>query len=172
MVEFGYLLDTCTLSVMRRENKPFHQAANEWVKGVDESRICISVITLSEVKFGLELAKPDVLPPHRKKEIQEFVNGYYVLGMDKNTSKYYGEIRSKLYDKYARKDSKNKVKTGHIESLRDITSARELGIQENDLWIACIAVQYNLELITLDSGGMRRIVEVANYEEQTTFLKD
>jgi len=44
-------------------------------------------------------------------------------------------------------------------SLAPRTSAEELGIQENDLWIAAQAIQYNLVLITEDH--MRRLQEVS-----------
>ena len=174
MAEYGYLLDTSTISVMRCKHKPLHQAAVEWLNGIDDKdRICISVITLSEIKFGLELAKPQVLPLNRKKEIQEFVDSYSVLGVDKNTSKLYGEIRSDLFKKYAGRDSKNKVRTGSVENLRELTSERELGIQENDLWIVSVAIQHNMRFVTADSkGSMKKIVEIAKYEEQTTFLKN
>ena len=174
MAEYGYLLDTSTISVMRREHKPLHQAAMDWLDGIDENdRIYISAITLSEIRFGLELAEPQVLPPNRKKEIQEFVESYSVLGVDKNTSMLYGKIRSDLFKKYAGRDSKNRVKVGSVENLRELTSERELGIRENDLWIVSVAMQHNLKFVTADSkGSMKKIVEIANYEEQTIFLKN
>ena len=173
MAEYGYLLDTSTISVMSREHKPLHQAAMDWLDEINENdRVYISVITLSEIRFGLELARPQDLSPNRKKEIQDFVNRYSVLGVDKNTSMLYGKIRSDLFKKYAGRDSKNKVRVGSVESLRELTSERELGIQENDLWIVSVAIQHNMKFVTADSrGSMKKIVEIANYEEQTIFLK-
>ena len=174
MAEYGYLLDTSTISVMRREHKPLHQAAMDWLNGIDENdQIYISAITLSEVRFGLELVNPQVMPPNRKKEILEFANSYSVLGVDKNTSILYGKIRSDLFKKYAGRDSKNRVKVGSVENLRELTSERELGIRENDLWIVSVALQHNMKFVTADSkGSMKKIVEIANYEEQTIFLQN
>ena len=84
MAEYGYLLDTSTISVMSREHKPLHQAAMDWLDEINENdRVYISVVTLSEIRFGLELARPQVLSPNRKKEIVEFVSRYSVLGVDK-----------------------------------------------------------------------------------------
>lgn len=172
--EYGYMLDTSTISVMRREHKPLHQAAMDWLDGINENdRIYISAITLSEIRFGLELARPQDLPPNRKKEILEFANSYSVLGVDQNTSIQYGKIRSDLFKKYAGRDANNRVRVGSVENLRELTSERELGIRENDLWIVSVAIQHNMIFVTADSkGSMKKIVEIANYEEQTIFLKN
>ena len=41
----------------------------------------------------------------------------------------------------------------------DSTTSKELGVQENDLWIVSVAIQYDLRFITTDK--MQRIAEVA-----------
>ena len=48
-----------------------------------------------------------------------------------------------------------------------------MGIQENDLWIVSTAVQYNLVFVTDDRrGGMRNIIEKANYSHRTQFWSE
>jgi predicted nucleic acid-binding protein len=46
------------------------------------------------------------------------------------------------------------------EELLDPATSRELGIQENDLWIAAQALQYNYVLVSHDQH-MSRIREVS-----------
>jgi len=45
------------------------------------------------------------------------------------------------------------------EDLQERTTSKELGVQENDIWIAAQAIQYNLVLLTADY--MRRLEEVS-----------
>ncbi|MBW2143424.1 MAG: hypothetical protein JRG75_03380 [Deltaproteobacteria bacterium] len=45
------------------------------------------------------------------------------------------------------------------EDLQERTTAKELGVQENDIWIAAQAIQYNLVLLTADY--MKRLEEVS-----------
>jgi tRNA(fMet)-specific endonuclease VapC len=85
---------------------------------------------------------------------------YFVWPIDKDTSQYYGILRGELFRRYAPRDSHRRIKAKRPEGLRDTTSARELGIQENDLWIVSVAVQYDLHLITRDDR-LKRILEIA-----------
>ena len=168
----GYLLDTNVISAVNRQGHSFHQKANAWLGTIRSDPTFISIVSIAEIEYGLQVHRPRFSPDEREKELKKFVAGYIAIDVDKNTSKVYGEIRADLFRKYGSKNSKNKVTTKQVENLRELTSARELGIQENDLWIVCTAVQYNLEFVTLDSGsGMKRIVDIANYDQKTTFLK-
>jgi len=57
-----------------------------------------------------------------------------------------------------------------IEDLIEPTTGRELGIDENDLWIVSTAVECNLVFITRDQkGSMKRIIEAANYASRTLY---
>jgi predicted nucleic acid-binding protein len=77
----------------------------------------------------------------------------------------YGQLRGALFRLYGTKKSRDRIKEKSPESLLDKTTGRELGIQENDLWIVSVAVQYDLHLITSDNGGgMQRVLGVANDE--------
>jgi tRNA(fMet)-specific endonuclease VapC len=77
----------------------------------------------------------------------------------KPTTDPYASIRAALFKKYAPTDSKNRVRSVRPEQLVDRTTALSLGIQENDLWIAAIAIEYHMILVTEDK--MARIQEVA-----------
>ena len=95
---------------------------------------------------------------------------YQVLPIDRHTAEIYGSIRADLFRAYAPRDRRNRFASRYVEDLRERTSGKELGIQENDLWIVSVAVEYNLIFVTGDrGGGMKKIVEVANYAHRTQY---
>ena len=79
-----------------------------------------------------------------------------MLRVDRNTSHYYGLLRASLFEKFAPKSDRNGLRPCQ---LVDPVSATELGIQENDLWIAAQAIEFNLVLVTHDR--IHRLKEVA-----------
>ena len=94
------------------------------VEHLDEvEEVFIPSIVLGELYFGARKSR-------RVKEnlahIDEFAVSNVVLGCDTETARYYGEIKNAL---------------------------REKGrpIPENDVWIAAIALQYDLTLISRDA---------------------
>jgi tRNA(fMet)-specific endonuclease VapC len=79
--------------------------------------------------------------------------------VDKHTIEPYSDLRATLFKEYSPRDKRGRLQTKWPEDLQERTSAKELGIQENDLWIAAQAIQYNLVLITGDH--MSRLKEVS-----------
>ena len=67
----------------------------------------------------------------------------------------YGELRAKLFEKFAPKNNKKGLRP---EQLVDPITSLVLGIQENDLWITAQAMARNLILVTNDK--LSRIKEV------------
>jgi predicted nucleic acid-binding protein len=84
---------------------------------------------------------------------------YKMLTIDKWTSENYAQIRALLFDKYGTRTKRQTIRQKRPEALVDGTTSRELGIQENDLWIAAIAVRYNCFFVTTDVR-MRRIMDI------------
>ena len=70
-----------------------------------------------------------------------------VLHIQRSTSIPYGQIRATLFKKFAPKNRRNGLRPCQ---LVDPVTATSLGIQENDLWIAAQAVEFNLVLVTHD----------------------
>jgi tRNA(fMet)-specific endonuclease VapC len=85
-------------------------------------QIFISSITVGELIYG-------AMKSTRKKEnielFNSFLHEYPILGVDAKTAHVYGEIKLQL------------VHAG-------------INIPENDLWIASVALQHQLSLVTLD----------------------
>ncbi len=84
--------------------------------------------------------------------IEEFLEDLPVYDVDSETSRIYAKLKAQIMNKFAPKD-KNK---------RRKTKVTDLGVGENDLWIASIAIQNNLTIVSAD-GDFKRIREVWNF---------
>jgi predicted nucleic acid-binding protein len=154
-----FLLDTCIWSYWFDAKRYVKEHANirkQLQKLAPNFKLGISIITWGEVAFGQKIVT-------KREPIQEeylqFIKakGPKTFDIDIHTANKYGELRSLLFDKYAPKDKRKK--NLRPEQLIDPITSLELGIQENDLWIAAQAVVRNLTLVTNDK--LARISEVA-----------
>ena len=73
------------------------------------------------------------------------------LEMTKHVAEQYGEMRAWLFNNCGPNAKKSKAK--RAEELVNPTTGKELGIDENDIWIAAQAKTHNLVLVTHDSRG-------------------
>ena len=161
-----YLLDTNIASIAWDEAHYAHATIRQKLEALAPSDIVISCVTNAEVEFGLLSA------PFINKEKQQIVrskmNSYYALNLDHHTAEQYGQIRASLFKKYWQ--PYNSKSTRYIEDLVDNVTGKSLGIQENDLWIVSVVLQYHFIFVTGDkAGGMRRVVEAASYQDRTEY---
>jgi predicted nucleic acid-binding protein len=63
-----YILDTCVISELYRT--PPHEAVAVWVRNADETSLFLSVLTIGEIKRGIESLPPST----RKERIQAFLD--------------------------------------------------------------------------------------------------
>jgi tRNA(fMet)-specific endonuclease VapC len=84
--------------------------------------------------------------------IHEFLEDLPVYDVDIETSHIYAKLKAQIMNQFAPKE-KNK---------RRKTRITDLGVCENDLWIASIAIQNNLTLVSAD-GDFNRIRQVWNF---------
>ncbi len=77
--------------------------------------------------------------------IQRFLVGLYIYPIDETSAKIYGNLKAEVFDRYAPKD----------KAQRRRTNISQLGIGENDLWIAAVALQHQLTLVTTDQDFQR-----------------
>lgn len=113
---------------------------------------------LGEIEYGLKIA-PQMDEDRQDGVRRQMARFPRILDVTKHTIEPYSDLRAALFEKYSPRDRKARLRAKWPEDLRDRTSAKKLGVQENDLWIAAQAVQYNLVLITGDY--MRRLREVS-----------
>jgi tRNA(fMet)-specific endonuclease VapC len=159
-----FLLDTQTISYWYAASRPEHQAVMANVESLRrqvesmeyEPRLLVSVITLGEIEFGYR-ANPS-LSSSFKAEYLRFVTQQLpvVLDVTKDTVAAYGELRNRLFEKVPKEKRRRKMRP---EQLIDPITSKELGIQENDLWLSAQAVAHDMVLVTNDK--MLRIREVS-----------
>jgi tRNA(fMet)-specific endonuclease VapC len=108
----------------------------------------VSAISLGEIEFGFRVRGQD--DPELEKDLRRFIQEKLpvVLDITSTTRTYYGSLRAALFERYAPRNRRGK--RSRIEQLTDPTSALELGIQENDVWIAAQALEHNLTLVSND----------------------
>jgi tRNA(fMet)-specific endonuclease VapC len=115
------------------------------------SRLFVSVVTLGEIEYGHRVTHaPD---PAKQAAYAKFVREQcpVALEMTKDVAEHYGEMRAWLFNNCGPNAKKSKAK--RAEELVNPSTGKELGIQENDIWIAAQAKTHNLVLVTHDSGN-------------------
>ena len=154
----GYLLDTNILAFWFSESyKDKHDRVMQHIGSLPEGTpFRVSTITLGEIEYG-HRAHRQVDTPIQA-EFNQFVEEQVpeVLDVRKTTRVYYGPLRARLFEKFAPKNLRKQIR---LAQLIDPVTDKSLGIQENDLWIAAQAIEYNLVLVTHDR--MQHLRDVA-----------
>lgn len=164
----GRLLDTTIASALWDTGHRAHSEARGRVAAIPKDLIFVSVVTLAEVDYGMEIA-PNV-DVQRQLSVREKMRDYEIFDISKHTAVIYAHLRAELFRKYSPKNKRGRLTAKRVESLLDRTTAKEIGVQENDLWIVSVAIEHDLILATDDqAGGMTRILDVANYLGRTEY---
>lgn len=151
-----FLLDTCIWSYWFDVKRDQHANVKRHVQKLSSNSIFgISIITWGEIAYGHMAISPDETPIQAK--YIQFIKskGPKTFEIDIHTANKYGELRALLFKKFV---SSAKKKILRPEQLIDPVTSKELGIQENDLWIVAQAIVKNMVLVTDDK--LRRIGEV------------
>ena len=162
-----YLLDTNVASWASYQGSPHYQQMRPQVDALGNDSVFVSPVSIAEVEYGLNAAPMD---ESQRQLIRNAIAAYQILELNRYTAEEYGKIRAILFHKFAPRNNRHQFSTKYIEDLREPTTGKQLGIQENDLWIVSVAVQYNVVFVTADTGGgMKNIVDAANYNSRTQF---
>lgn len=154
----AYLLDTSIASIAWDGGHSKHLEVRSRLAALGDVSISVCAITIAEVLYGL-CVSPSI-DRQRHDAVRQALQQYHVWDVDRHTAGVYAPIRGRLFELYAPRDRKGRLTTKQPEDLLDRTTGKELGIQENDLWIVSVAVQYDLCFLTGDKK-MRRILDVA-----------
>ena len=158
-----YLLDTSVATIAWDGLHKEHSQIRSRLAAFGDDPIYVCAISIGEKEYGLHVYLH--IDAARSQAVRAAWRQYQILSIDHHTAEVYGHLRGALFRLYATPTSRGRVKEKRPENLLDKTTGRELGIQENDLWIISVAVQYDLHLITRDDGGgMRRVLGVAKDE--------
>jgi tRNA(fMet)-specific endonuclease VapC len=133
-----YLLDTnhCSAAILGDEN------LLRRIAEVENSLITICVIVQGEL---VDMAERSQRREDNLALIHRFLQSIYIYNIDSSTATIYGQLKAALFNQFAPKD-KNK---------RRKTKVTDLGFDENDIWIAAIALQNNLTVVSRDSDFLR-----------------
>jgi predicted nucleic acid-binding protein len=156
----GYLLDNNIISILARPNDPRYPGISADFQAIRPGSVFLPVIAIAEIEFGMVISS--TANEEQKNALREFFRQYPLhLPVDDNTIEPYAMLRAQLWRDYGtrkRRGYREKIP----EDLAERVSGRSLGIDERDLLIASIAVQYNLILATNDQNrGMKRIEAAA-----------
>jgi tRNA(fMet)-specific endonuclease VapC len=122
-----------------------------------QPKLLMSVVSLGEIEYGHRVVlapDPDAQAAYMAFVRQELPEA---LELSRDATEAYGELRAGLFNKFS---PRKKRKSMLPEQLVDPVTAKELGIQENDLWLCAQAIAHGIVLVTNDR--MARIREVAN----------
>lgn len=159
-----YLLDTNILGPLAElraggNSTECKALETHWNALPEETRIFLCPINVGEVEYGLRVAPYD--KPEEHKLAREVLSAFLLLDIDTNLARdYYADLRARLFDYCAPKSKRNRKNYDkRVEEWKDPTTSKELKIQENDLWLAAVAMAHNLILVTRDK--MAAIKKVA-----------
>jgi predicted nucleic acid-binding protein len=155
-----YLLDTCIVSAyFRRDPK----VVGRMEALPADAHVLVSAIVLGEQEYGGKLRAPSAIPLPRIDEIRKV--SPKILDVTRHVAPYYGRLRALLFRRFSPRNKRDLPMAKWPEDLRDLATARELGIQENDLWLAAQAMAYSCVLVTGDR--MKHIRDVVAPDELT-----
>jgi predicted nucleic acid-binding protein len=151
-----FLLDTQTIWYWHSSGCPQHAAVIANVAALRQlalslevkPKLLVSVVTLGEIEFGHRVALAPNLAAQAAyvKFVGEELPSPFELSSDATAA--YGELRTRLFNKYA-PGAKRRPKMRPEQLLEPVT-AKELQIQENDLWLCAQAVAHRMVLVTND----------------------
>ena len=107
-------------------------------KKVGESNLAISVVTEGELLYMAENSQKIA---ENLQIIEDFIADISIYDINDRVSHIYAKLKAKIMDKFAPKERNKRRKT----------KITDLGIGENDLWIAATAIENNLIIVSRDS---------------------
>ena len=162
----AYLFDASALSARLNEDHVHHASASAVIEALPiESIKLVSVITLGEIDYGIRLAEQ--LGSKRLGEWRQrldVIRRYKPLDLTHHTSAAYAELKAHVASRVRKRP--NKKLPRWIEDWIELGSAKELQIDENDLWICAQAKERDLILVTTD-GDLRTI---SSYDSEVRVL--
>ncbi|MGF2037107.1 MAG: type II toxin-antitoxin system VapC family toxin [Nostoc sp. CmiVER01] len=113
-----------------------------------EVRIVTSAIVVGELRF---MAQNSQQRTANLMKIEAFLQRIDIYSIDKQTAEIYGDFKSEIIRRFGPKEKRK----------RQTIKLVEIGISENDLWIASTALRHSLIVVSCDSDfeRMRQVRE-------------
>ncbi len=144
-----YLLDTNHCSyIIQGQSEVLSRLAQ-----LGDSSISTCVIARGELIF---MAQRSERTSENLVRVQAFLSGMVVYPLDDGTADIYGDLKASILEQFGPKERREKRRT-KIEAL---------GVSDNDLWIAAVALQHSLTIVSSDSD-FKRISEARELQLET-----
>ncbi|TAK56503.1 MAG: type II toxin-antitoxin system VapC family toxin [Bacteroidetes bacterium] len=160
-MERDYLLDTTILSAFgqlkRGGDSPQHTLLAKNLDLRKDRRIFLCPIPVGEIQRGVLLAPTGKIITDINELLKSFTA---VLPINSAVAKdCYAELYARLFKNYLITNSRKGSGKKRMKEQLDDVATFEMHVQENDLWLAAIAMSYKLILVTADR--MERIKAVS-----------
>ncbi len=133
-----YLLDTNHCSrIIQGDATVLHRLRE---KG--NTIVATSVIVVGELVFMAENSQQKTA---NLKVVQAFVQSIDIYQIDKEIAEIYGQFKAEIISRFGPRE----------KSRRRTITIEELGVSDNDLWIAATAIRHNLTIVSADSDFQR-----------------
>lgn len=106
--------------------------------------IATSAIVVGELRF---MAQNSQQRTANLMKIEAFLQRIDIYSIDKQTAEIYGDFKSEIIRRFGPKEKRK----------RQTTKLAEIGISENDLWIASTALRHSLIVVSCDSDFERML---------------
>jgi tRNA(fMet)-specific endonuclease VapC len=133
-----FLLDTNHCSLIMQGNT----AVLEHLRAIGQTPVMTCVIVQGEL---ILMAERSARKADNRRMVEAFLRQLTIFSIDQVTAHTYGTLKAAILQRFGPKE---KAKQRH-------TALHQLGFSENDLWIAAIALQYQLTLVSMDSDFQR-----------------
>jgi len=133
-----YLLDS-THCIMIMSNK---EAILQKIASLIDVPISTCSVVIGELFFGAY--KSDQIQ-RNVQLIDLFFGRMYVYQIDNETAKLYGRLKAGIINYFGPKG----------RNQRRIAKTEKMGFRDNDLWIAAVAIQHDLIIVSADSDFQR-----------------
>lgn len=134
----GYLLDTNHIEAWEREDPLF--VANSR-KEPPENILWVCPVSLGEIEWGLRITS--TTDSGRRSDCRKFIERSvlkFVWSIETTTRHAYAEIMEEIWRRHPPPSGKNDTQQ-HLSLF---------GVDVNDVWIAAVALEHNLTLLTRD----------------------
>jgi tRNA(fMet)-specific endonuclease VapC len=133
-----YLLDTnhCSRIILGDKNIIRH------ISTIDRFQIATCVIVVGELTFMMENSQNK---NSNLAQLDQFLQDIRIYLIGTKTATLYGQLKASLFNGFAPKDKEKRRRT----------KITDIGFDDNDIWIAAIALEHNLTIVSADSDFTR-----------------
>ncbi|NER00111.1 MAG: type II toxin-antitoxin system VapC family toxin [Cyanothece sp. SIO2G6] len=109
---------------------------------IGEDNLATCVVVQGELIYMVEKSKQRQANLER---VTEFLQDIRIYSIDATSANIYGQIKAALFKQFAPKET----------SKRRKADLRDFGFDDNDIWIAAIALRHQLTVVSSDSDFQR-----------------